>query len=205
MKTNREIFMDDFVEKLQSSDTERFVDLVSAHGTLRRCKNCSNSYWDGNKASCHKNINKSDCIKGQIEYFESCPGEDLKRKYNKKYWYCDSHEQAQTLHDLMELIYTCGILEWDGVEACKNCHHKGKKCYSHEFKCYWPFQYLLDVYSDYIKEREKDLNEFDKLSFKDKMTFEVWIRDVIIPSISDEKICDKTKYLYELAYCEKSE
>lgn len=203
MKTNRDIFMETFIEELKESNTERFVELISAFGSFRRCGKCSNSYWDGNHYKCHKNINKSDCQKGQMEYFESYPGDDLQKKYNKQYWYCNGYEQAQALNKLTELLYSYKVVLWNGTEICKGCANKGKKCYEFHFKCYVPFQYLMDSYSDYVKEKIKDLDEFDEFNFRNEITFEIWLRDIIIASISNKGVLDKAKSLYELAYIQK--
>lgn len=191
MKTNREIYVD----KLNNSSTEEFVKLVNAY---QICSRCSNAYWDGNQTICHKNINKSSCEKGQEEYFESYSNEDLQEKYNKKYHYCKGYKQAKLLKELVQIIYYSGVVEWNGVDQCEICKNKGKKCYSTYSNCLWPFQHLLNIHSDYIKEKVKELNDFDKLCFRDKMTFDVWMKDILIPSILDKDINEKANRLCDI-------
>lgn len=197
MKTNREIFMD----RLNKSNMDDFVKLVNAY---EKCSRCSNNYWDGINRPCHRNINESSCEDGQKEYFESYPDEDLQKKYNKKYWYCKGYEQARLLKELTQVIYSCGVVEWNGIDKCEICHNKGEKCYTTNFKCSLPFQYLIDLHSNYIKVKIKDLNDIDKMLLKRKMTFDVWLKDTLIPSISDKEFRDKAKHLYELTYVQKN-
>lgn len=196
MKTNREIFMNE----LNNSNMDNFIDLINSCG---KCNRCSNNYWDGNVNSCHKNINNSSCEDGQREYFESYPEENLQNKYNKKYWHCKGYSNAQSLNNLTEILYSCGVIEWKGVDNCKYCHNKGKECYSVSSKCFWLFQYLLNLHSDYVKDKIKKLNDFDKLIYKENMTFEKWLTDIVIPSISDKLIRDKAEHFLDLVFSDR--
>lgn len=191
METNREIFMN----KLNDSNMENFINLINSCG---KCNRCSNYYWDGNVNYCHKNTNNSSCENGQREYFESYPEENLQKKYNKKYWYCKGYDNAQSLNKLTEILYSSGVINWKGVDSCRYCYNKEKECYLVSYKCFWPFQYLLDLHSDYVKEKIEKLSDFDKIVYKEEMTFEKWLADIVIPSISDKSIRDQAEYFLDL-------
>lgn len=68
-------------EYIKSLSGEAFLKAVLGQGKCNRCSNC---YWDGTQAKCHKNINESSCELGVKEYLESDITENLQRKYKKK-------------------------------------------------------------------------------------------------------------------------
>ena len=74
-KTNKDLWLG-----WATIDDDLFLALITGQG---KCNRCSNSYWDGTKASCHRHINESSCEEGQREYFESYPEENLQKKYGK--------------------------------------------------------------------------------------------------------------------------
>lgn len=85
-------------------------------------------------------------------------------------------------------------------DQCERCHNKGKECYSSDFKCYLPFHHLLNLHQNYVNEKIKDLNNYEILLYRNKMTFNIWIRDILIPLIQDKDIFNEAKRLYELPY-----
>lgn len=99
--TGEEKFWEDLQKK-------KAIDIMQFDG--RHCKYCSNNYWDGNQARCHKNINHSSCEQGYKEYLESDISENLQKKYNKQRW--TNIEYSEWLKE--------PICETRNCKSCKN-------------------------------------------------------------------------------------
>lgn len=103
MKTNRDLF----IEKLSKSDTTQIARIINGEG---KCTRCSNHYWDWNQNKCHKNINDSNCEQGQAEYLDSYPGENLQKKYHKKYFNCKNSQHAELLQKIEGILFASGVM-----------------------------------------------------------------------------------------------
>ena len=160
-------------------DDDLFLALVTGQG---KCGRCDNSYWDGTKASCHQNINESSCEEGQREYFESCPEENLQKKYGKKYFEHTDWEQAEVEKALVELLYDeQALLAYTKQLACSVCKNRGMRCHKKESTCIWPYQNLVD-------------------QCPDRRFLSHWLKETVIPQITSEDVQNRAVHLWEQAY-----
>lgn len=191
VKTNREVLL----EQLQTAvTTEEFIAL-QRNG---KCDRCSNYFWDGPQAKCHKNINESNCELGYKEWLESYPGENLQEKYHKKYWYFKNNCIAQNVKDLMDLLYASKTITvpTDTEAVCKMCGNQ-KSCTS--TWCYMYYQHLLNLYNAYIREQakkedaDKDGNDIKHKVYKPQqsITMKTFISTVLLPNIQDTVVKEK--------------
>lgn len=190
-KTNREVFM----EKLQDSNIETFVYMITSGG---KCTRCSNHYWDGNVSKCHQNINNSSCDKGIAEYMEARSGENAQVKYNKKYSTFCSYSHAMLGKELATVLYQAGVVdkleppcEWCGPDKdeCINCDR---------FWCN-----ILDMSRIYARELAASFDEFhqyeaheaERKFYGNTMIF---ISEVLIPKIKESELRAQAELLVKL-------
>lgn len=212
--TNRDVFM----EKLTKASTNEFIRLI----TCGKCTRCSNNFWDGNQTPCHKNINDSDCDDGFAEWLEASPGDNLQEKYGKKYWYFTDHTSAQLNRMIMDLLYLSGVVVHPAKDGEKQCT---ERCLNHDncssTSCYMLWQHIMNLCEKHVEElawdkvrkqfprsgknleEHRDDYEYYKRDLERTMRTDVFIRDVLTPRISDERLRGKMELLLEfdrLAY-----
>lgn len=182
-KTNKAIFLE---ELSACTDSQTFVDMISSG----KCSHCSNHYWDMGQSKCHKNINESSCEKGQAEYFESSPEEDLQIKYRKKYWSCENVEDAYNKLNLIRTLHKAGVIE--KAECCQRCLNKEsfRSCEA----CDITVNQLQRMYGSEIRRQDVE---------RSKYPFKRFLQDKIIPAIKDEKLRKEAVAHMKICYPEK--
>lgn len=189
-KTNGELY----VEKLLQYSPEEM-----AHNLHYRnkCRMCSNFYWDANQNGCHRNTNENNCEKGQQEYFESYPGENLAAKYGKKYIVCHDSAHAEQMKELMIALYRNNLVD---VPELSRCHKCKADCLKNS--CGQAFRNIIDMYDKWLKTELDKIEEEDrKKEFRKQNLFQDYLSIKILSKIPDiekrSRMMDILHHCYE--------
>lgn len=105
----------DHIRNVVFSNIDSLIDIICGN---KKCKMCSNYYFDGDIDKCHAQINQSDCKSGVREYLNCDRCSFCPSVYNKKYERFECAEDAIVAENLLNQFRS--LLDLD-IKVCKDC------------------------------------------------------------------------------------